>query len=327
MATFVYLCPLILMCMLVSSNAQLQQNFYAKSCPKAEKIILEYVHKHIPNAPSLAAALIRMHFHDCFVRGCDASVLLNFTSSTGNQTEKVGAPNLTLRGFSFIDNVKKIIEDECPGVVSCADIVALVARDSVVVTGGPSWSVPTGRRDGRISNASETLTDIPAPTSNFSTLQNDFAKKGLDLKDLVLLSGAHTIGISHCSSFSTRLYNFTGTFGTEDPSLDSEYAANLKANKCKSINDNTTIVEMDPGSFRTFDLSYYKLLLKRRGLFQSDAALTTSTTTKTYIEQLVAGSLKEFYAEFAQSMEKMGRIEVKTRSDGEIRKHCAVVNS
>ncbi|NP_001307284.1 peroxidase 3 precursor [Solanum lycopersicum] len=327
MATFVYLCPLILMCMLVSSNAQLQQNFYAKSCPKAEKIILEYVHKHIPNAPSLAAALIRMHFHDCFVRGCDASVLLNFTSSTGNQTEKVGAPNLTLRGFSFIDNVKKIIEDECPGVVSCADIVALVARDSIVVTGGPSWSVPTGRRDGRISNASETLTDIPAPTSNFSTLQNDFAKKGLDLKDLVLLSGAHTIGISHCSSFSTRLYNFTGTFGTEDPSLDSEYAANLKANKCKSINDNTTIVEMDPGSFRTFDLSYYKLLLKRRGLFQSDAALTTSTTTKTYIEQLVAGSLKEFYAEFAQSMEKMGRIEVKTRSDGEIRKHCAVVNS
>nr|XP_004240141.1 peroxidase 3-like [Solanum lycopersicum] len=327
MAKFVYLCPLILMCILVSSNAQLQQNFYAKSCPKAEKIILEYVHKHIPNAPSLAAALIRMHFHDCFVRGCDASVLLNFTSSTGNQTEKVGIPNLTLRGFSFIDNVKKIIEDKCPGVVSCADIVALVARDSVVVTGGPSWSVPTGRRDGRISNASETLTDIPAPTSNFSTLQNDFAKKGLDLKDLVLLSGAHTIGISHCSSLSTRLYNFTGTFGTEDPSLDSEYAANLKANKCKSINDNTTIVEMDPGSFRTFDLSYYKLLLKRRGLFQSDAALTTSTTTKTYIEQLVAGSLKEFYAEFAQSMEKMGRIEVKTRSDGEIRKHCAVVNS
>ncbi|KAL3337684.1 hypothetical protein AABB24_030020 [Solanum stoloniferum] len=326
MATFGYLCPLILLCILVSSHAQLQQNFYAKSCPKAEKIILEYVHKHIPNAPSLAAALIRMHFHDCFVRGCDASVLLNFTSSTGNQTEKFGIPNLTLRGFSFIDNVKKIIEDECPGVVSCADIVALVARDSVVVTGGPSWSVPTGRRDGRISNASETLTDIPAPTSNFSTLQNDFAKKGLDLKDLVLLSGAHTIGISHCSSFSTRLYNFTGTFGTQDPSLDSEYAANLKANKCKSINDNTTIVEMDPGSFRTFDLSYYKLLLKRRGLFQSDAALTTSTTTKTYINQLVAGSLKEFYAEFAQSMEKMGRIEVKTGSDGEIRKHCAVVN-
>ncbi|XP_016500984.1 peroxidase 3-like [Nicotiana tabacum] len=267
-----------------------------------------------------------MQFHDCFVRGCDASVLLNSTKSTGNQTEKAAIPNQTLRGFSFIDGVKKIVEAECPGVVSCADIVALVARDSVVVTGGPYWNVPTGRRDGRISNASEALADIPAPTSNFTRLQSSFAKKGLNLKDLVLLSGAHTIGISHCPSFSTRLYNFTGTFGTQDPSLDSEYAANLKAKKCKSLNDNTTIVEMDPGSFRTFDLSYFKLLLKRRGLFQSDAALPTSSTTKSYINQLVQGSLKEFYAEFAQAMEKMGKIEVKTGSNGEIRKHCAVVN-
>ncbi|XP_059276978.1 peroxidase 3-like [Lycium ferocissimum] len=309
-----------------SSHAQLQQNFYSKSCPKAEKMIQDYVQKHIPNAPSLAAALLRMHFHDCFVRGCDASVLLNSTSSTGNQTEKVAIPNQTLRGFSFIDGVKKIVEAECPGVVSCADIIALVARDSVVITGGPFWNVPTGRRDGRISNASEALADIPAPTSNFTRLQSSFAKKGLDLNDLVLLSGAHTIGISHCPSFSTRLYNFTGTFGTQDPSLDSEYATNLKARKCKSLNDNTTIVEMDPGSFRTFDLSYFKLLLKRRGLFQSDAALLTSSMTKSFIDQLVKGSLKEFYAEFATAMEKMGKIEVKTGSNGEIRKQCAMVN-
>ncbi|WMV39047.1 hypothetical protein MTR67_032432 [Solanum verrucosum] len=309
-----------------ASHAQLQHNFYAKSCPKAEKIIEDYVHKHIPKAPSLAAALLRLHFHDCFVRGCDGSVLLNFTSSTKNQTEKVAIPNQTLRGFSFIDGVKKIVEAECPGVVSCADIVTLVARDSVVVTGGPFWNVPTGRRDGKISNASEALANIPPPTSNLSSLQTSFANKGLDLKDLVLLSGAHTIGVSHCSSFSTRLYNFTGVLGTQDPSLDSEYASNLKGKKCKSINDNTTIVEMDPGSFRTFDLSYYKLLLKRRGLFQSDAALTTSATTKSFINQLVKGSLEEFNAEFAKAMEKMGRIEVKTGSAGEIRKQCAFVN-
>nr|GLL39708.1 basic peroxidase swpb7 [Ipomoea trifida] len=48
-----------------------------------------------PNAPSLSATLLRiLHFHDCFVRGCDASVLLNFTSATGNQTEKVAPPNV-----------------------------------------------------------------------------------------------------------------------------------------------------------------------------------------------------------------------------------------
>ncbi|KAI3457309.1 hypothetical protein Pfo_013972 [Paulownia fortunei] len=309
---------------LASTHADLEKNFYAKSCPKAEKIVLDYVNKHIPNAPSLAAALIRMHFHDCFVRGCDASVLLNFTSSTGNQTEKVATPNQTVRGFDFIDRVKGLLEAECPGVVSCADIISLVARDAIVVTGGPFWRVPTGRRDGVISNASEALAQIPAPFSNFSTLQTDFANKGLNLKDLVVLSGAHTIGISHCSSIRDRLYNFTGV-GDQDPAVDSEYAANLKANKCKSYNS-TTKIEMDPGSFRTFDLSYYTLVLKRRGLFESDAALITDSRTRSIITQLLEGSLNSFYQEFANSMEKMGRIGVKTGSAGEIRKHCAVVN-
>lgn len=58
----------LLMGMLESSEAQLQMNFYAKSCPKAEKIISDHIQKHIHNGPSLAAPLIRMHFHDCFVR-------------------------------------------------------------------------------------------------------------------------------------------------------------------------------------------------------------------------------------------------------------------
>jgi peroxidase len=193
--------------------------------------------------------------------------------------------------------------------------------------GGPFWRVPTGRRDGTISRTSEASNNIPPPTSNFTNLRRLFANQGLDLKDLVVLSGAHTIGVAHCSSFSNRLYNFTGVLGTQDPALDSEYAASLKARKCRSLNDNTTIVEMDPGSFRTFDLSYYRLLLKRRGLFQSDSALTTNSTTLSFVNQLLQGSLENFFAEFADSMEKMGRINVKTGTVGEIRKQCAVVNS
>lgn len=84
---------------------------------------------------------------------------------------------------------------------------------------------------------------------------------------------------------------------------------------------------MDPGSSSKFDLNYFQLVLRRKGLFQSDAALTTSATTNSFINQLVQGSLKQFYAEFGLAMEKMGEIEVKTGSVGEIRKHCAAVNS
>lgn len=305
------------------SEAQLQQGFYAKSCPRAEKIVLDYVNKHIHNAPSLAASFLRMHFHDCFVRGCDASVLLN---STGNP-ERNAVPNQTLTGasFDFIERVKRLVEDECPGIVSCADILTLVARDSIVATGGPSWKVPTGRRDGRVSIRSEAQNNIPAPTNNFTLLQRSFANQGLDLKDLVLLSGAHTIGVSHCTSVSSRLYNFTGV-GDQDPALDSEYAANLKARKCRTPNDNTTLLEMDPGSRKTFDLSYYNLLLKRRGLFVSDASLTTNSFTLSLVKQLLQGSLENFFAEFAKSVEKMGRNKVKTGSEGEIRKRCAFVN-
>ncbi|KAK9052032.1 hypothetical protein SSX86_028660 [Deinandra increscens subsp. villosa] len=317
---------LVFVAILVSVRGDLQMGFYGSSCPKAEKIVQDYVNQHIPNAPSLAAALIRMHFHDCFVRGCDASILLNATSSSGNQTERVATPNRTVRGFDFIDTLKSLVEAECPGVVSCADILALAARDSIVITGGPSWKVPTGRRDGLLSNASEALSDIPAPTDNITILTQKFANKSLDLKDLVLLSGAHTIGISHCPSFSNRLYNFTGV-GDRDPTLDSEYADNLRSRKCRTQNDNTTKVEMDPGSRKTFDLSYYSLLLKRRGLFESDSALTRNSNTLTYINQLLQGSVQNFFTEFATSMEKMGQIGVKTGSSGEIRRSCAVVNS
>ncbi|CAN1843733.1 Peroxidase 3 [Linum perenne] len=315
-------------------------NFYSQSCPKAEQIVLDYVKKHISNAPSLASPLLRMHFHDCF--GCDASVMINSTSN--NTAEKAATPNLTLRGFNFLDGLKSLLERECPGVVSCADILALTARDSVALIGGPTWRVPTGRRDGRVSNSTEALNAIPPPTSNFTTLQTLFGNVGLDLKDLVLLSAllvtliimcqffffylnlaAHTIGISHCNSFSARLYNFTGRGNGQDPSLDSEYATKLKM-KCRNTTDNVTIVEMDPGSFRTFDLSYFQLIQKRRGLFQSDAALSTRTTTMSLINQFGSGTVQNFFTEFALSMEKMGRINVKTGSTGEIRRNCAVVN-
>ena len=70
----------------------------------------------------------------CFGQGCDASILLNFTSASGNQTEKVAIPNQTVRGFGFVDAIKSLLEAECPGVVSCADIISLATRDSIVAT-------------------------------------------------------------------------------------------------------------------------------------------------------------------------------------------------
>ncbi|GAA0141605.1 peroxidase [Lithospermum erythrorhizon] len=81
------------------------------------------------------------------------------------------------------------MEKECPGVVSCADIVALAAHDSVSYPFNRSmWDVLTGRRDGRISLESEASVHLPSPFANFTGLSQLFASKGLDLNDLVALS-------------------------------------------------------------------------------------------------------------------------------------------
>ena len=102
--------------------------FYLRTCPQAESIVKSTVQSHLNSDPTLAAGLLRMHFHDCFVQGCDASVLI-----AGAGTERTAFPNLGVRGYEVIDDAKTQLEAACPGVVSCADILALAARDSVVL--------------------------------------------------------------------------------------------------------------------------------------------------------------------------------------------------
>ncbi|XP_057536773.1 peroxidase 27-like [Amaranthus tricolor] len=307
----------------VNTDCDLKVGFYAASCPQAEVITSKIINEVIAIAPSLSGPLLRMFFHDCFVRGCDASILVD---SPIKQAEKDAAPNQSLRGFQIIEKVKTALEQACPGVVSCADILALVARDVVAQVGGPSWEVETGRRDGMISILNEALTSLPPPSSNINSLKATFQQKGLSPKDLVVLSAGHTIGISHCSSFINRLYNFTGNENTSDPTLDSEYMERLKLKCQQNTPNNNVFVEMDPGSFRTFDEHYYELVSKRRGLFQSDAALLDDPQTKAYVDNHRYGNREDFFRDFGLSMVKMGRTQVLTGNLGQIRAVCSTVN-
>ncbi|CAH8271155.1 unnamed protein product [Arabidopsis lyrata] len=314
----------VLLCLLSScalTNAQgLKVGFYNKACPKAELVVKKSIFDMVKKDPSLGPPLLRLFFHDCFVRGCEGSVLLELKNK---KAEKNAPPNLSLEGFDFIDNIKAALEKECPGIVSCSDVLALVARDVVVALNGPSWEVETGRRDGRVTNINEATSNMPSPFSNITTLITQFQSKGLNKKDLVVLSGAHTVGDAHCPIVRNRLYNFTGK-GDSDPSLDKEYAARLRR-KCKPT-DTTTDLEMDPGSFTTFDKSYFKLVSKQRGLFQSDAALLNNQETKSYVLMQTKRYGSTFFKDFGVSMVKLGRIGVLTGRVGEVRKNCRMVN-
>nr|GMD02143.1 Peroxidase 67 [Ipomoea batatas] len=134
MAASVKAMTAVLLCVLVlvgGCSAQLSPGFYSKSCPKLFQTVNSVVQSAIQKEARMGASLLRLFFHDCFVNGCDGSVLLDDTSSfTG---EKRAEPNFqSARGFEVIDQIKSDVEKVCPGVVSCADILAIASRDSTV---------------------------------------------------------------------------------------------------------------------------------------------------------------------------------------------------
>ncbi|XP_074329820.1 cationic peroxidase 2-like [Apium graveolens] len=301
--------------------AQTRVGFYSTSCPKAESIVTATVNKHVKANTAVAPGLLRMIFHDCFVHGCDASILID-----GSNAEKTAPPNLLLRGYEVIDDAKTQLEAACPGVVSCADILALAGRDSTVAVGGLTYRVPTGRRDGRVSLASDTA-NLPSFTDSVTVQKKKFADVGLSAQDLVTLVGGHTIGTVACQFVSYRLYNFTNSGGA-DPTIDPAFLPTLQS-LCPQNGDGNKRIALDYGSGDKFDHSFFKNVQNNRGILESDQSLWQDSTTKNFVQRFIgirglAGLTLN--VEFGKAMIRMTNVGVKTGTDGEIRKVCSAVN-
>ncbi|CAI0401729.1 unnamed protein product [Linum tenue] len=229
-----------------TTQAQLSTNFYDSTCPTALSTIRSGIRTAVQRERRMAASLIRLHFHDCFVQGCDASILLDDTSSlTG---EKTARPNAnSVRGYNVIDDVKSRVESQCPGVVSCADIVAVAARDASEALGGPTWTVNLGRRD------------------------------------------------------STSASRATG-------------------------DGNGNLAPLDLVTPNSFDNNYFRNLVQRRGLLQSDQVLFSGGSTDGIVDEY-SRNPRVFNSDFAAAMVRMGNIEPLTGSQGQVRRVCTAVNA
>jgi peroxidase len=188
----------------------------------------------------------------------------------------------------------------------------------VLQSGGPDYKIPLGRRDGlTFATRNVTLQNLPSPSSNTTTILDSLATKNLNPTDVVALSGGHTIGISHCSSFTNRLYP------KQDTVMDKTYGKNLKLTCPTSNTDNTTV--LDIRSPNKFDNKYYVDLMNRQGLFTSDQDLYTDKRTKDIVTNFAVNQ-SLFFEKFVAAMLKMGQLNVLTGNQGEIRANCSVRN-
>ncbi|KAG8087107.1 hypothetical protein GUJ93_ZPchr0010g9734 [Zizania palustris] len=299
------------------------------ACPRAEEIVRAAVERAVAADPRMAASLLRLHFHDCFVNGCDGSVLLD-DKAPFFVGEKTAGPNAnSLRGFEVVDAIKAELEKACPETVSCADVLAIAARDSVVASGGPSWQVEVGRKDSRTASLQGANNNLPAPTSGVATLVQKFRNVGLSAKDMVALSGAHTIGKARCTTFSARLagvgVSASGALG------DLAFLQSLQQLCAGSAG--SALAHLDLATPATFDNQYYINLLSGDGLLPSDQALASSAGVAASGLDDVAGLVAAyafdaslFFDDFASSMLRMGRLAPGAGTAGEVRRNCRVVN-
>ncbi|KAG8376530.1 hypothetical protein BUALT_Bualt09G0073000 [Buddleja alternifolia] len=317
-STFILLL-LSLLLQFYSGKSELQLNYYSESCPRAEEIIKEEVTKLYHEHGNTAVSWIRNLFHDCSVKSCDASLLLE--TANGVVSEKGSSRSFGMRNFKYVNTIKKALENECPNTVSCADIVALSARDGAAMLGGPYMTMKTGRKDSKESYLDDVESSIPNHNDTMSFVLSTFQSIGIDTEGTVALLGAHSVGRVHCINIVHRLYP------TVDPTLDPEYAEYLKG-RCPSPYPNPNAVEYARNDRETpmvLDNMYYKNIMSQKGLLVVDQELVSDPNTYPFVEKMAADN-GYFHDQFSRALITLSENNPLIGDQGEIRKDCRFVN-
>lgn len=143
-----------------------------------------------------------------------------------------------------------------------------------------------------------------------------------------ILSAAHTIGTTACFFMTKRLYDFLPG-GQPDPTINPVFLQELTT-RCPQNGDINTRIPMDRFSERLFDKQILQNIKDGFAVLQTDAGLYEDATTRRVVDSYT-GVLNPFFgpsfeSDFVKAIVKMGKIDVKTGSQGEIRRFCSAFN-
>ncbi|KAL1332037.1 hypothetical protein AAHE18_02G207400 [Arachis hypogaea] len=288
-----YMCFLLLLLLLHFNlgKSQLEVNYYSSRCPRAEDIIKEQVTELYKKHGNTAVSWLRNLFHDCMVKSCDASLLLETVEEV--VSEQASSRSFGMRNF----------------------------KDGIVLLGGPTIEMKTGRRDSQQSYATEVESSIPNHNDSMSLVLSRFQQIGVDLEATVALLGAHSVGRVHCTNIVQRLYPQV------DETLEPEHAQYLKR-RCPDPNPNPKDVQYSRNDLVTpmiVDNNYYKNILKHKGLLTVDEELATDPRTSPYVKKM-ADDNDYFNQQFSRAILLLSQNNPLTGDQGEIRKDCRYIN-
>ncbi|KAK7262132.1 hypothetical protein RJT34_29693 [Clitoria ternatea] len=291
---------------------QLSYNYYQFSCPKMQSIVKSELQSLFLTDATAPPAFLRLMFHDCQVQGCDASILLDYQNC-----EMISSRNFGIRERERINQLKSILEEECPGKVSCADIIVLAATESVSFSGGPPIQIPFGRKDSRTcATFKEVEAELPSPTITVDEFISIFKSKGMNIEESVSILGAHTLGVGHCLNIVSRLYH--PQLGDK---MDFGFGASLRL-ACPTEIPFTNLTFV-PNDFTpvTFDNQYYRDIIMGRGLFGIDSNISADPRTAPSVMRF-AMDRNYFFEAFTSAFVKLSSANVLTDMQGEVRKQC-----
>ncbi|RVW74914.1 Peroxidase N1 [Vitis vinifera] len=204
--------------------------FYSRTCPQVESIVQKTVNSHFQSNPAIAPGLLRMHFHDCFVQGCDASILIDGSVHRENGWAKSVYKRTNVESAT----------GRRDGRVSLASNVNNLP--------GPRDSVEVQKKKFADKGLNDQIWLLLLVRIDTGTMMN---QRG------------HTIGTAACQAFRYRLYNFsTTTANGADPSMDATFVTQLQA-LCPANGDASRRVALDTdASTKTF----FSAFLGVRGL-------------------------------------------------------------